>query len=485
VPGVYVAPSIWRQMDVRTATAVYASIASNPTDEQVVWEPLWNDALISRSRSLMATKFLTDEHLKDCDVMVIVDDDVVWQAEDFWKIVEGCRETRSIYGGVYVTRSHSDPHISSRLFSGSAIDIRQTPERRPIELEYLATGFMAVHRDVFEKMLEGEFRDAFGVHRIVKVTKGADRPFWPFFSPFIIEDAPDSYHYLSEDWAFNERARQLGFRVWFDQSIVLQHMGLYPYTVADIGRKDSGLPSSGTDLVATRGRDRKTGQPLIDSLVGDIAEWADESEGDIRRLMATATARLFELWQTKPDDQTELEFYEREDVGLLYVLDLANWHLAGGCPVSLAGITAGETWLDYGCGIGTMALLAAKAGASVTAYEPNKVTREFAAWRAQKYGLDVTVVAGADVTNWPGMPFGGITCWHVFEHMPPPVAEGLVEAMAEWLKPGGTLISESGFHDQTTPMHHDHPDWEGVLAGAGFRQVRPAVYQLEPAAVPA
>lgn len=234
-------------MDVRTATAVFSAITSNPTGEPVVWEPLWNDALISRSRSLMASKLLTDEHLAAADVIVFIDDDIVFEPGDLWKIVEGARETGDIYGGGYVVRSR-EAHLSSRtLPDRGVIEFRQTPERRPVEVQYLATGFMAVPRSVVESVVAGEFRDADGTHRVHRCEVGGDRPFWPVFSPFTVREPDGRLHYLSEDWAFCERARQAGHRVWMDASIILQHMGWYPFTVADLREVDGGLPSSGTD----------------------------------------------------------------------------------------------------------------------------------------------------------------------------------------------------------------------------------------------
>lgn len=461
---IYLAPSIWRALDVRTASAIYASIASAPDGEAVVWEPLWNDALIARSRSLLATKFMEEEHLRDADVMVIVDDDVVWNPEDFWKIVEGARETRSIYGGVYVTRSR-EAHLSSRLFPHTELNICATPQRRPLELEYLATGFWAVHRDVFEAMLGGTFKDADGLHSIHRCGKGADRGFWPFFATFTIEDEPGSFHYLSEDWAFCERARQLGFKVWMDQSIILQHMGLYPYTVADIPRPaDPGLPSTGTDLVEFGAKDRKTGDELLDTLVDDIAEFAEETPGDIRRMLTTGTATMARLWSER-GDQAEEDWYRREDVGLGYILDLAEWHLRGGMPGrEIIDSLAGKRVLDYGAGIGTTALRALRAGVYVDVWEPNETMRKFIRHRASKHFAD------RSLAYWNGEPYGrydAVLCWHVFEHVESP--EATLDSILRLLKPDGVLITESDFHcDDGHPMHHTHPDWEGALASRGL-----------------
>lgn len=159
---VFVGPSIWRQINVRTASAMMAAMMDNPYAESVIWAPIWNDALIGRSRSLMCTEFLKT----DADVMVIIDDDVVFEWQDFWKIVEGARETRGVYGGAYVTRSQT-PHITSRSIPGTGEQVfAQTPQRRPVEYQYLATGFWACHRDVFERMLGATFADAYGTDRI-------------------------------------------------------------------------------------------------------------------------------------------------------------------------------------------------------------------------------------------------------------------------------------------------------------------------------
>ena len=39
--------------------------------------------------------------------------------------------------------------------------------------------------------------------------------------------------YVSEDWAFDQRARELGFEVWADPTIKLAHRGTYDYTLED------------------------------------------------------------------------------------------------------------------------------------------------------------------------------------------------------------------------------------------------------------
>ncbi|MEK9735905.1 MAG: hypothetical protein VW239_01115, partial [Candidatus Nanopelagicales bacterium] len=272
---VFVGPSIWREINVLTASRLMAAMQGAPAAERVIWAPLWNDALIGRSRSIMCTEFLKT----DADVMVIIDDDIVFDAADFWKIIEGARETRGIYGGAYVTRS-TTPHLSSRMFPNTEAGFAQGPIRRPVEIQYLATGFFAIHRDVMEAMRGARFDDADGHHTLEECDLGADRPFFPFFSPFQVYEEDGRRHYLSEDWAFCNRARQLGFKVWMDTSIILMHMGLYPYTVTDLDNPGNAFPSRGIEYTELRAGKLATGYKLVDSLAEDIAEWADEDIND-------------------------------------------------------------------------------------------------------------------------------------------------------------------------------------------------------------
>lgn len=475
---IFVGPSIWRNIDVRTMSAMLVAMTSNPYGEPVMWAPLWNDALIGRSRSIMCTEFLKTE----ADVMVIIDDDIVFEPADFWKIVEGARETRGIYGGAYVTRS-TEAHLTSRAWPNTPLAFYATPNRRPIEFQYLATGFFAIHRDVIESMIGATFKDADGGHRIDLCELGADRPFYPFFSPFqIVEDinGAGKRHYLSEDWAFCARWAQLGGKIWVDQSIILQHMGLYPYTVADIKDGMKGLPSTGIDRAEVSSEPAGSGDPLVDSLVEDIAEFAGENLGDARRLVEQGQNDSHRLFAEKPAGQTEAQWYQRDDVGLAYICDLANWHMRGaGVPREYAESLSGKTVLDYGCGIGTFALIAARAGAVVECYEPNPTMREFLAWRAEKHGLTVHVL---DTPPEFGR-FDVVVCWHVFEHVGDP--EGLLDRLLDMVAPDGVFISDDGFDDQATPQHHYHPDWASVLSSRDLVSIQPQMYRLESVAVPA
>lgn len=96
-----------------------------------------------------------------------------------------------------------------------------------VELLYAGTGFLLIRRDVYmtvyEKLQLEVCNERFG------------HPTFPFFLP-MVRQIEDGYWYLAEDYAFCERARQCGFKIYADSSIRLWHIGQYRY-----GWEDAGL----------------------------------------------------------------------------------------------------------------------------------------------------------------------------------------------------------------------------------------------------
>lgn len=180
------------------------------------------DALIQRVRSRQVTKWY---RTTDDDVFLMIDDDIVFTTEDAERVVKLARDKRSIAVGAYPVKdgSHTACRLpmNQRIFFGR--DVTPRDDLEPIEIVYPATGFMAVHRDVIEAMIPdlplcGEER-------------GVNEALYPFFDTFWVTGEDGRSDYLSEDYAFGERARRLGFRTWLDPSIVLYHLGTYPYNV--------------------------------------------------------------------------------------------------------------------------------------------------------------------------------------------------------------------------------------------------------------
>ncbi len=238
---IYLATTVWRFLDARTAHCITNTVMN--AREDVRWEVGEGSALICRARSRMASLMLDT----DTDVLVFIDDDITFYPRDFWKIVEGAREKQSVYGGVYMTRG-KEPKLAFRPLK-SEIHLHQAEQREPEEVRYLSTGFMAIPRLLLEEMTGAEFKGVDGRHRLHYCDQFTKQPFWNFFAPFVVKRQDGMEEYLSEDWAFCERARQLGYKVWTDTSIWLGHIGTVTLTPMDAvikghAKSAQGIPSA-------------------------------------------------------------------------------------------------------------------------------------------------------------------------------------------------------------------------------------------------
>jgi hypothetical protein len=95
------------------------------------------------------------------------------------------------------------------------------------EVLYAGAGFLLVRRQVYldiqERLVLPVCNERFGRITI------------PFFQPRVVPDAAGHW-YLSEDYAFCERARKCGYKIMADPAIRLWHHGSYGYTWEDAGK---------------------------------------------------------------------------------------------------------------------------------------------------------------------------------------------------------------------------------------------------------
>lgn len=172
----------------------------------------YGDALIDRARAKAVSDWYRNE---TTDVFLMIDDDIVFSAEDAVRVVDLAREKRSIACGAYPVGGGE--HMASRGWPGQ--ELHWGAEFEPVEIRWPATGFMAVHRDVVKALTESM--------PICYVTQ--PDAFWPMFQPFALGD-----NYLSEDYAFGQRALDLGFPTWMDPKTILHHLKIQALSVLNM-----------------------------------------------------------------------------------------------------------------------------------------------------------------------------------------------------------------------------------------------------------
>lgn len=173
---------------------------------------VYGDALVDRARAKAVSSWFLNE---TSDVFLMVDDDIVFKAEHAERVVALAREKKSIACAAYPVGDGG--HMASRGFPGQLLEFG--PNYEPVKIRWPATGFMAVHRDVITALVE------------TMEPCYADQPdkFWPLFQPFPFEG-----NYLSEDYAFGQRAHDLGFDTWLDPKTVLIHLKIKGLSVLNM-----------------------------------------------------------------------------------------------------------------------------------------------------------------------------------------------------------------------------------------------------------
>lgn len=194
----------------------------------LLWGPVAGDALVERSRGRAATNFLLHS---DADVLLSIDSDISFRPEDALAISAQANETKGIVGGVYMTRSRAGGIPTSTLIRNHRYDFALTddPHRGALEpIRYVAGGFMAVHRSVFETLAA----DLPLCHR------GTALEHYPFYLPFVVE-GEDGPELLSEDYALCERAARAGFPIHVNTAVRLGHVGEETFTLEDMLQREA------------------------------------------------------------------------------------------------------------------------------------------------------------------------------------------------------------------------------------------------------
>jgi FkbM family methyltransferase len=273
-----------------------------------IWDQS-KDALITRMRSVGATHFLEQG---SGDVLIMVDHDIGWSAGDLEHLTRVCLDMEGVVGGVFPKRGF-----------GLGVPIRfgqygefTIPDDRVVECQYVATGFIAIHRKVLEAMKE-----------TLPLTVHGHYPF--FEAPTITHD-DGRVENLSEDYDFCNKARKLGFGIWADLRPQLTHHGTHLYSLADSTFKPPA-PGSSTTLQMK----------------------------DLTRPCAVhGLADEFELW-VDPDDQVVSGSLIRGEVWERPVLEALARE-----------VRPGDRILEVGAHIGYDTVQLARWGASVVAVEP-------------------------------------------------------------------------------------------------------------------
>jgi len=214
-----------------------------------------NDSLVPRARNNLVARAMNDPLMTH---IIFIDNDITWDPIDILKLILSEKE---IVGGIYPLKNYDwskllvDPKnpYNSNIVQGW-IDKKNQSQLRDLisdekmiqnnlltynvnylgkllqiennlaKVKHVATGFMMIKRDVFNKMAKS-----------FPSTKYVDdvnflKPEENEFAYALFDCGVEEGHYFSEDWLFCHRWTKMGNEIWMDVSINLTHIGIEEYS---------------------------------------------------------------------------------------------------------------------------------------------------------------------------------------------------------------------------------------------------------------
>jgi hypothetical protein len=198
---------------------------------------LHSESLITRGRNMIVLKFLSEESFTH---LFWIDSDIAFQSESVFRLL---RADRDIAAGVYPMKRLNWPAeglaagMTQRQFEdryteypfnpighGAAKVSSHADADGFVEVAEAPTGFMVIKRHVFKQMMQ----------KYPELNYVPDGPpnhpqahlYWRFFDCMV---DPDSGRYLSEDYTFCRRWRDMGGQVFVDLQCKLMHLGQHMF----------------------------------------------------------------------------------------------------------------------------------------------------------------------------------------------------------------------------------------------------------------
>lgn len=160
------------------------------------------DSLIQRARNSLFKIAIENNY----DDLFFIDSDCEWKPEWFFNLLE---RPEPIVGGALVKKSENEGYTVKLLDK----NLKWSQDRKLIQADGIGTGFLKISKFALDKLWEISepyFSDG-EQHRMVcdiKVENG---------------------DLISEDYIIARKWQQLGYKVWLDPTITLNHIGIKKY----------------------------------------------------------------------------------------------------------------------------------------------------------------------------------------------------------------------------------------------------------------
>lgn len=193
-------PSYDGRIDVWFANSLLETVkASYEKDVYVHAIYVSYDSLVQRARNSLVKLALEGNY----DDLFFIDSDVEWKSEWFFRLLE---RPEPIVGAALIKKSDQESYTIKLTDK----EIKWSEDKKIMQVDGLGTGFMKVSRFALEKIWEisSPYKSEGSEHRMVFDIK--------------VEDGD----LISEDYILCNKWKSLGYKVWIDPTITINHIGI-------------------------------------------------------------------------------------------------------------------------------------------------------------------------------------------------------------------------------------------------------------------
>ena len=204
---------------------------------------MFNESLITRARNYCVANFLKS----DADYLLFIDSDIAWGAMDLmymWHLLATTPEMKVFCGlypkktiawekvlhaaksGAYDNNPRALEKVAGDMVFNPLADEHpdgQAPIYEPVRIKEGATGFMFIHRSVFEEYDKHHPERLYTPDHLREGEFAPGEKIMAYFDCIINEQN----RYLSEDYMFSETVRGFGIDIYALPLVELMHCGSY------------------------------------------------------------------------------------------------------------------------------------------------------------------------------------------------------------------------------------------------------------------
>jgi len=197
---------------------------------------LGGDSLITRSRNKLVATFLD---MPQATHLMFIDADISFRPEDVHRMIKFDNE---VVAGMYPVKNFDWTQFKNKMssdmseeklaeaglhFVGMPCPEKDREQRNGfVTGTYAGTGFMLIKRSALERMIFAYPQTKYALAHVYPIPKERSNNLYALFD-CIIE--PGTNAYLSEDFTFCRRWREIGGKIWLDPYSKLCHYGTFRF----------------------------------------------------------------------------------------------------------------------------------------------------------------------------------------------------------------------------------------------------------------